>query len=472
MAYGVTDAGFVTKRLPEIKTDIETALREALGEVNLTPDSVFGQLVGVFAKPAADVWEVLEDVYYAHYPNTAEGVALDSVVALNAITRRPASHTTVDAIVTGTEALVLTAGAQASTTNEAIIFVLAEDVTITKANVLRAALEVTTLTTGHEYRIIVNSTACNYTATALDTKASVAANLVGQVLLSGEPVTATDDGVDTVTITADDLTTPFTIDNLTKLTLIERWTPCRFDAQNTGPLLAVTGTLTVIETPVSGWAGVDNLVAGSTGLPLETDAELRTRRLESLRIIGAGTVESIRARLLNNVADVTAVAIFENREDITVDSRPPHSFEAVVSGGTDQDIADMLWATKPAGIQTYGTENVDVTDSNGDLQTVYFSRPISVPVWVDVVVTEYTEETLPTDWVAQIKQAIYDYGAALALGKDLIIQRWYVPIYSVPGIASATVRHAIAAPPPWSTSNIPIGSTSVAAMDLTRITVA
>lgn len=472
MAYGVTDAGFILKRLQDIKTEIEEAIREAFGNVNTAPDSVFGQLIGVFAKPAADVWEVLQDVYFSHYPESAEGAALDSVVGLNGVTRRAPTNTAAPAVVTGTEGTLLAAGKQASTSNDAEIFALREDVTITAASVIKTKLTVTTLTVGHTYTVTINGTPFSHVAGALSTKASIALALAIAINGGAEPVTAADDGVDSLTVTADVLATTFSVAvGSIKLTIAERWTPCTFDALNTGAVRAVVGTLTVIETPTAGWAGVDNLIQSSTGLELESDTDLRVRRLESLNILGAATLDAIRARLLNDVDDVTSVTIFENREDTVVDGRPGHSFEAVVEGGDDQDIADMLWATKPAGIQTVGTEDMTIVDSNGDTQHVYFSRPIPVSVWVDVVITEYTEESLPADWEALLKQAIYDYGEALPMGKDLIIQRWYVPIYSVAGIATAVVQHAIAAPPPWSSINLAIGATSVASMDLTRITV-
>jgi uncharacterized phage protein gp47/JayE len=249
-----------------------------------------------------------------------------------------------------------------------------------------------------------------------------------------------------------------------------------FVAVVSGAVSVPAGTLTTIVTPVSGWTSVTNADAGTMGRAAETDAEARQRREAGLSIIGAGTVNAIQSRIMENVNNVTAVAVFENRTDITdADGRPPHSFEVVVFGGADADIAAEIWATKPAGIQTYGSSYVDITDSNGDTQRIYFSRPVQQYVHVEVTITYYAEEAFPIDGEAQIKAAIYAYGLSLALGKDLIIQRWQIPVYDIPGIATVTIRHDVTDnpgdTPSWSTSNLVIGSTSIANMDEDRITV-
>lgn len=250
-----------------------------------------------------------------------------------------------------------------------------------------------------------------------------------------------------------------------------------FQAVESGPIQAVAGTVTEIFTPVSGWDTVTNADNGTVGRGEETDAEARARRESSLAIIGAGPVEAIRARVLNDVANVVSCSVFENRDDITdAYGRPPHSMEVVVSGGLDADIAEKIWETKPAGIAMYGTDSADITDSNGDLQTIYFSRPISKYVHVEVTIDSYTsEEAYPIDGADQLKAAILAYGQALKLGNDLIIQRWNIPIFTVPGIASVTVRQAAengsGDPPTWVTTNMAIGATSIVDMDLSRITI-
>lgn len=388
MAYGVTSDGFNRKTLPDIKNDLITSLESVFGDINTNDASVFGQILGVFAKFAADYWEQLEYVYNAFYPSSTSGAALDGVCEINGITRLPATKTTVVCELTGTATTVVPAGSQVRSTSGDLF------------------------------------------------------ELDAQVILTG----GTDNG--------------------------------DFTAVEFGPISAIGGTITEIATPVSGWDTVNNAADGETGRNEETDAELRQRRLSTIAIIGAATVEAIRGRLLQEVDNVTDVNVYTNREDIT-DSfgRPPHSVEAVVVGGDDDEIRAKLWETVAAGIETYGNESGTITDSNGDSQNVYFSRPVQKYTWVRVTVDSYyDEENFPDDGEDQIIDAVVEYGAGLSMGKDLIIERWPVPIYNnVIGIGSMTIEHAITNLPTdipsYVTTDIAIGPTSIANMSVDRVTV-
>jgi len=475
MPYGVTPEGFVLKRLADIKAEIESDIREEFGEVNLRPDSVFGQLIGVFTKSSADVWEIAEDIYNSLYPATAEGAALDNILDLsNGLFRLPATRTTVRGAVTGDEGTLVPENSQARTT-AGKIFRTSSDVTITRLSVLKARIEVEDAIEEHDYIVAIDGVAETYTGLAEQTTEDVASALVALVNAEFEGVTAEADGSEVV-IVSDDKATVFSVDAGDELDIVERWTPVDFVAALAGPIQVNIGSLNTIVTPVSGWEAVDNLVDGDTGTDIETDAQARARRAASLRVIGAGTLEAIRSRILNEVPEVSQAAAFENREDTVVDGRPSHSFEIVVFGGDSQLIGEKIWQTKPAGIQTHGNVIVDVLDSNNALQEIKFSRAIPAYTHVEVTYTLYDEEVFPEDGDNLLRKAIFDYGSSLPLGRDLIVKRWFVPIFTVPGIGGAVIRHAVTAdeitPPTWETGNIAIGSTHIAVIALDRIIIA
>ena len=249
-------------------------------------------------------------------------------------------------------------------------------------------------------------------------------------------------------------------------------------AVETGPVLALAGTLTNIETPVSGWDGVHNPLDGEIGRPIESDPELRLRRAQSLAVTGAGTVPAIRSRLLQQVPDVTAVSIIENRSDVVdADGRPPHSFEAVVSGGIDQDVADLIWLVKPAGIETTGEILVDVTDSQGEIQPIRFSRPIQIFIWVRLTLTPGEAGSFPGGAEEAAKDAIVEFGETLGVGNDVIYQALYGPVFAaVPGIGSLVVEIASSTDPEmepgeFAVANISIGKNEIALFLADRIEV-
>jgi len=126
-------------------------------------------------------------------------------------------------------------------------------------------------------------------------------------------------------------------------------------ALNPGAVQANAGTLNIIVTPVSGWSSINNSADADVGRPIETDAALRLRRRTSLQVIGAAAVDAIRARIINDVDGVTDVFVFENEENFPdSDGRPPKSINCVVQDGDANEIAQVIWDSKAAGIETCG----------------------------------------------------------------------------------------------------------------------
>jgi uncharacterized phage protein gp47/JayE len=146
------------------------------------------------------------------------------------------------------------------------------------------------------------------------------------------------------------------------------------------------------------------------------------------------------------VAGVSAVSVKSNRSHV-VDSegREPHSVEVVVTGGLDQEIADAMWTVEPGGIKYWadmilGGIEVTVTDSTGRPQTIQFGRPYSMALHARVRLSLYSEEVFPADGLSLVKDAILNWARTeFAPGKDVLISRFYVPIYTIPGVRSAEI---------------------------------
>lgn len=129
---GLTPAGFDRKRLATIKTDIETRLKLAFGNnIDLTPQSRFGQFVGIMSEGIADEWESQENVYNSQYPNTAQGNQLSNVVAYNGIERQEATYSTVSAAtISGVDGTIIPSGSQVSVTATGKVFTTDAEATI------------------------------------------------------------------------------------------------------------------------------------------------------------------------------------------------------------------------------------------------------------------------------------------------------------------------------------------------------
>lgn len=208
------------------------------------------------------------------------------------------------------------------------------------------------------------------------------------------------------------------------------------EAEEEGPIEVLAGTLTVIETPVAGWATVTNSLSEKTlGRYEETDTELRKRREQLIAILGKSSEDSLLSNILlvDNVVDA---AIYSNRTNSTDGyGRPAKSFEIIVYGGTSQDIANVIWNCSPAGIETHGTSSQTVTDSTGRTQTVKFTRVSEVSIYIDIELT--TNNLYPSNGDDLIKQGIVNYINNYSLiNEDVARTKLYCYIYQIPGITN------------------------------------
>jgi uncharacterized phage protein gp47/JayE len=241
------------------------------------------------------------------------------------------------------------------------------------------------------------------------------------------------------------------------------------ESQEDGAIVAAAGTLTVIETPISGWTGVTNPLDAVLGNDVESDAAFRVRREQEIRAIGNAAVESIRASLLQ-VASVTQAAVFENATDVTdADGVPPHSVECLVQGGADADIRESIFASKAAGIRAYGSTTGTVTDSQGFSHEIDFTRPSTVDIYVGVELIIDANE-YPSDGDAQIEAALVAYGDAQRMGKNVVASALESRCFTIPGVLEAICKIGTSASPTLRTT-IAINLRQIADLDTGRISV-
>lgn len=250
------------------------------------------------------------------------------------------------------------------------------------------------------------------------------------------------------------------------------------EALEAGPLEIPALETWEIVTPITGWDDVTNDAAGLTGRAVETDAELRARLAARRGGAGAGTPEAIVARLLD-VPGVISARVIENDGDAADgDGRPGHSFEALVDGGADEDVALELWTVKPAGIKIVSTAlappalvEETITDSQGIDRVIVFTRPQDVPIWIEIDLT--ATRTLDAAELESVAAALLAYGDTLEIGESVIAWR----IQAAANAAGLDVPITSVAArfddvdPPVNTATLPIGAGSRARFDEARITV-
>lgn len=100
--FSVTETGISAPSYEEIYEYLKGRMRAIFGDdINLDADTQDGQMIGIVAAAISDVNAQAIAVYNAYNPTTAKGVALDSAVKVNGITRQAASHSQVDLRIVG-----------------------------------------------------------------------------------------------------------------------------------------------------------------------------------------------------------------------------------------------------------------------------------------------------------------------------------------------------------------------------------
>lgn len=475
---GVTPDGFQALTFATVKQQIQDKFLDSFGpNINIGPEDVFGQIISIFAERESLLWEVMIDIFNSQYPLTASGVALDLVVSITSIKRKPSTKSVVlfQALI-GTEGTVVPENTVFSVPgNAASRFVITQDETIGAGTDAQQTISYTPAPVNGAYRLSLDgievSEALNFDHDAQDLEDALNAlsSTFGGVSVSGSI------GADfTVDFADADGKQPISLlvlssNNLNGGTVNVQITETQ--AGDYQSLVAVLGeeagssftanarTLTVIENPVFGLDFTHNTVDAVPGQNVETDNELRVRREETLAANSAATLEAIKSAVLN-ITEVENSIVFENVENvIDAAGRPPKSFEvfAFQTGGLqtkDQEIAEAIFITKPAGIESFGTVSKIVVDSTGFPHSIKFSRPIPIAIYLDLDLT--VDANYPTNGDDTVKDTIVAWGKSLGNGQDVIVNPDLIgQLASIPGIIGSVVRIGIAADPTLD-DNIPI----------------
>ena len=210
-------------------------------------------------------------------------------------------------------------------------------------------------------------------------------------------------------------------------------------------------SLTVVPSPPAGVSSVTNLYPTGDpnyfdtsvnrfriGQEEESDNELRDRALSAATGRGSATHDALVGNIINSIDEATSVTVFENKTDddnTGSGGLPPYSFEAVVFGGSDADVAEAIFEKKAITSRDYSgvngtavTETV-VAETNGQEREIEFSRPNSVNVnlTLDLVINDsyVGDEELKDRIVQYIGGTLSTNSKTIGLGvsEDVVIDR-------------------------------------------------
>lgn len=186
-----------------------------------------------------------------------------------------------------------------------------------------------------------------------------------------------------------------------------------------GAIAANPGDISIIVTVTAGWTSVTNTSSAALGSTAESGSELRARQATSVAIPSLTVLDSLRGSIAN-LSLVTRSKIYENDTDQENDKGiSAHSIAAVVEGGSNEDIAKVLFRKKAPGVSTQGTTSVDIVDNYGLTNTINFYRPAYIDV--DVIINVKRIQGYTDQSTEDIKIKVASLLNALTIGSDVSV---------------------------------------------------
>lgn len=210
-----------------------------------------------------------------------------------------------------------------------------------------------------------------------------------------------------------------------------------FTAEELGAIDLPTEALCEIITAPTNVVGVYYTVGNQieVGRDYESDAEFRERWQQTQSLANSDTEGGIKKYLLPYAIDKSGknVNVRQNRGTQKYSDMPKHSMNIVINSAYDDEtIAEAIFKHLKDGINLVGDIEIELKDSEGQEETIAFSRAILVPVQFKVEVA-LKDNVYLTQVKANIKQAIQD-NFNPKMDDDIVANKYVQYVDKVEGI--------------------------------------
>jgi Uncharacterized homolog of phage Mu protein gp47 len=182
-----------------------------------------------------------------------------------------------------------------------------------------------------------------------------------------------------------------------------------FENERPGAIECLAGSISTIETRITGWDSVENANDGIMGNNVESDAALRIR----FKALRSSVLNPIISKLQNRVLQIPdvidAVAVQNNTNQpntIFGYTLIPNSYAVSVLGGSNADIALAILIYGLLASQNGNTVESVADENNNIYYPMRFIRPDRLDYFFRVNIID--NPTLPSSIDEMIKDAIYD----------------------------------------------------------------
>ena len=476
---GLDSTGFTIKRQEESVSEQQASeLQKMSSELTFGDDTVISQFNEIIALEVAKLWELGESINSNFNKNSAEAKNLDDLGDLIGVLRQTRSKSAGIIEFIGADGTVIFKDYAVKSSVTANKVLAKEETKVSSKLCKEVTYSVGQVLDTTDYDLSINNIIYSYTSDASATANEIVAGI--KALIDADTNitwSATLDGDNLVVATTDEL--EISVSSETYLSVVTVTKNVIFQAEDFGAFIFPADTLTVQLATISGITSVNNPDDFVVGRLDEEDEEYRKRFSVSNSLRGKATLPSIRSAV-SDVAGVSNVIVLENTTAaVDANGLDPHSFEVIVQGGEDEDVAISIWNTKPSSIGSFGASSLNIDDSIGTQRTVFFTRPTVINMAVQVTYAVYSEEVFPDNGKVLISDIVLAAVNALVVGVDVIPQRLIGPIYAgVAGIQDLTVEIQTLASPgdtpsggAWVETPIAISQKELAQTTLTDITI-
>lgn len=138
----LTELGFERPTYEEILENQINRAKTLFGDTIDTSElTALGKYIRINVADLDTLYQTLEGVYYARFPNTASGVSLDRLCPFAGITRNAATYARHKVTLTGTAGATIEAGFEVSNENQSAVFHLIDDYVIGDSGTVNAYVD-------------------------------------------------------------------------------------------------------------------------------------------------------------------------------------------------------------------------------------------------------------------------------------------------------------------------------------------
>ena len=447
----LTETGFYRPTYDELLEAQEMRAKQLFGEdIDTSNLSVLGKYIRINVSDLDELWQTLEGVYNARFPNSSKGVSLERLCVFAGISRNPATHAKHLVRIAGAKDTVIEGGFLVSTESQEQTFHTYEDYVLgangTEKEQLKVMLEneeITQKTCDEILKSVVRFDEEQLrelvelgVGDGGITQKAYDSLLANSLETEEEQLEALVSSGDISEDAYEELT-----HSLEGAELIEAVYVTVYAVNEGTQGNVVVGDINTVVNPL---ASVEETVVHikmvEPAKDAESDYELRKRFSDTIAGIGSTTAEAIKASVLR-VESVQSVYIIENDTDVAIDgssvgSVSPHSFECFVLAPHAQAeaIATAILDKKAVGVSSSGVEKFSIADTTGIMHEVRFTWTDEIPIHIKIKIK--TNALFPTNGIKQIQDNVTAFLSNFTNGQTLYKNVLFGEITKVDGVVN------------------------------------